>query len=54
MSVRLSDDMRVPVENVDLSKPRREFLRLEALPQSPMFEGEKGKINLALDGTGMY
>ena len=52
----LSDDMGVPEEAVDLGGPRREFLRLlmEALPQSPMFEGEEGRMNLALDIAGMF
>ena len=56
ISVRFSDDMGVPEEAVDLGGPRREFLRLlmEALPQSPMFEGEEGKMNLALDIAGMF
>lgn len=47
--------MGVPEEAVDLGGPRREFLRLlmEALPQSSMFEGEEGKMNLALDSTGI-
>ncbi|KAL7375259.1 hypothetical protein ABVT39_014430 [Epinephelus coioides] len=55
ISVRFSDDMGVPEEAVDLGGPRREFLRLlmEALPHSPMFEGEEGKMNLALDSTAM-
>ncbi|XP_051810862.1 uncharacterized protein LOC127535907 [Acanthochromis polyacanthus] len=55
ISVRFSDDMGVPEEAVDLGGPRREFLRLlmEALPQSSMFEGEEGKMNLALDSTGI-
>ena len=56
ISVRFSDDMGEPEEAVDLGGPRREFLRLlmEALPQSPMFEGEEGKMNLALDIAGMF
>lgn len=56
ISVRFSDDMGVPEEAVDLGGPRREFLRLlmEALPQSPVFEGEGGKMNLAFDSTCMY
>ncbi|XP_039473717.1 G2/M phase-specific E3 ubiquitin-protein ligase-like [Oreochromis aureus] len=47
--------MGVPEEAVDLGGPRREFLRLliEALPLSPMFEGEEGKMNLALDSAAM-
>ncbi|KAI4824302.1 hypothetical protein KUCAC02_012825 [Chaenocephalus aceratus] len=47
--------MGVPEEAVDLGGPRREFLRLlmEALPKSPMFEGEEGKLNLAFDSTAM-
>ncbi|XP_076736172.1 G2/M phase-specific E3 ubiquitin-protein ligase isoform X3 [Maylandia zebra] len=51
----VSDDMGVPEEAVDLGGPRREFLRLliEALPLSPMFEGEEGKMNLALDSAAM-
>ncbi|CAK6975947.1 uncharacterized protein LOC117814439 isoform X4, partial [Scomber scombrus] len=55
ISVRFSDDMGVPEEAVDLGGPRREFLRLlmEALPLSPMFEGEGGKMNLAFDSTAM-
>ncbi|XP_039467422.1 uncharacterized protein LOC120439971 [Oreochromis aureus] len=55
ISVRFSDDMGVPEEAVDLGGPRREFLRLliEALPLSPMFEGEEGKMNLALDSAAM-
>ena len=55
ISVRFSDDMGVSEEAVDLVGPRREFLRLliEALPQSPMFEGEEGKMNLALNSTVM-
>ncbi|XP_034553486.1 G2/M phase-specific E3 ubiquitin-protein ligase-like isoform X3 [Notolabrus celidotus] len=55
ISVRFSDDMGVPEEAVDLGGPRREFLRLlmEALPQSPMFEGEEGKMNLAFNSTAM-
>lgn len=46
--------MGVPEEAADLGGPRRDILRLlmEALPQSPMFEGEE--MNLALDSTGMY
>ncbi|XP_049446682.1 putative protein TPRXL [Epinephelus fuscoguttatus] len=49
-----SDDMGVPEKAVDLGGPRRAFLRLlmEALPLSPMFEGESGKMNLAFDSTG--
>ncbi|KAL3993338.1 peptidoglycan recognition protein [Sarotherodon galilaeus] len=45
--------MGVPEEAIDLGGPRREFLRLlfEALPLSPMFEGEEGKMNLALDSS---
>lgn len=56
ISVRFSDDLGVSEEAVDLGGPRREFLRLliEALPQSPIFEGEEGKMNLALDSTGMF
>ncbi|XP_061584191.1 G2/M phase-specific E3 ubiquitin-protein ligase-like [Cololabis saira] len=55
ISVRFSDDMGVPEEAVDLGGPRREFLRLliEALPLSPMFEGEGSKLNLAFDSTAM-
>lgn len=55
ISVRFSDDMGVAEEGVDLGGPRREFLRLliEALPQSAMFEGQEGKMNLALDSTAM-
>ncbi|XP_034088601.1 G2/M phase-specific E3 ubiquitin-protein ligase-like isoform X2 [Gymnodraco acuticeps] len=55
ISVRFSDDMGVPEEAVDLGGPRREFLRLlmEALPKSPMFEGEEGKLNLAFDSTAL-
>lgn len=54
MSVRFSDNMGVHEEAVDLGGPRREFLRLliEALPQSQMFEGEEGRMNLALNSTG--
>lgn len=56
ISVRFSDDMGVPEEAVDLGGPRREFLRLliEALLQSPMFEGDDDKMNLAFDSTGMH
>ncbi len=41
---------------VDLGGPRREFLRLlmEALALSPMFEGRDGKLNLALDSSGIH
>ncbi|XP_041833621.1 uncharacterized protein LOC121634773 [Melanotaenia boesemani] len=55
ISVRFSDDMGVLEEAVDLGGPRREFLRLlmEALPQSSMFEGDEGKMNLAFDSTAM-
>ncbi|KAI7796526.1 putative G2/M phase-specific E3 ubiquitin-protein ligase-like, partial [Triplophysa rosa] len=55
ISVRFSDDMGALEEAVDLGGPRREFLRLlmEALVQSPMFEGEEGKMNLALDSTAV-
>ncbi|CAM4609845.1 unnamed protein product [Leuciscus chuanchicus] len=55
ISVRFSDDMGVPEEAVDLGGPRREFLRIlmEALLQSPMFEGEEDKMNLAFDSTAM-
>ncbi len=56
ISVRFSDDMGVREEAVDLGGPRREFLRLliEALLQSPMFEGDDDKMNLAFDSTGMH
>ncbi|RVE73096.1 hypothetical protein OJAV_G00046220 [Oryzias javanicus] len=55
MSVRFSDDMGVHEEAVDLGGPRREFLRLliEALPQSQMFEGQDGRMNLALDSAAL-
>lgn len=54
-SVKFSDDTGLHEEAVDLVGPRREFLRLliEALPLSKMFEGKEGKMNLALDSTGM-
>ncbi|ROJ66309.1 G2/M phase-specific E3 ubiquitin-protein ligase [Anabarilius grahami] len=47
--------MGIPEEAVDLGGPRREFLRLliEALLQSPMFEGDKDKMNLAFDSSAM-
>ncbi|KAL3969408.1 suppressor of tumorigenicity protein 14 [Sarotherodon galilaeus] len=53
--MEFSDDMRVPEEAVDLGGPGREFLLLliEALPLSPMFEGEEGKMNFALDTLSM-
>ncbi len=56
VSVRSSDFIGVPEEAVDLGGSRREFLTLlmEALPQSQMFEGEEGKMNLIFDSTGMY
>lgn len=56
MSIKFSDDMGKDEEAVDLGGPRREFLRLlmEALAQSPMFEGKEDKKNLALDSAGKY
>lgn len=46
--------MGVPEEAIDLGGPRRERLLIEALPQSQMFEGEEGKMNVVLESTGMY
>ena len=54
MCIKFSDDLGIDEEAVDLGGPRREFLRLlmEALIQSPMFEGKDGKMNLGLDSSG--
>lgn len=55
MCIKFSDDLGMDEEAVDLGGPRREFLRLlmEALALSPMFEGRDGKLNLALDSSGI-
>lgn len=56
MSVKFSDDRGTTEEAVDLSGPRREFLRLlmETLAESDMFEGPEGHLNLALSSSGVY
>lgn len=56
MSIKLSDDLGVDEEAVDLGGPRREFLHLllEALAHSQMFERREGKLNLALETSGMF
>ncbi|CAL8283815.1 unnamed protein product [Merluccius merluccius] len=55
MCVMFSDDFGVDEEAVDLGGPRREVLRLlmEALAHSQMFEGRKGKANLALESSAL-
>ncbi|KAF1389896.1 hypothetical protein PFLUV_G00052290 [Perca fluviatilis] len=55
MCIKFSDDLGIDEEAVDLGGPRREFLRLlmEALIQSPMFEGKDGKMNLGLDSSAL-
>lgn len=55
MCIKFSDDLGKDEEAVDLGGPRREFLRLlmEAVALSPMFEGREGKLNLALDSSGI-
>lgn len=55
MCIKFSDDLGMDEEAVDLGGPRREFLQLlmEALALSPMFEGRDGKLNLALDSSGI-
>ncbi|KAI2650691.1 G2/M phase-specific E3 ubiquitin-protein ligase [Labeo rohita] len=55
ISVKFSDDMGHDEEAVDLGGPRREFFKLlmEALMQSPIFEGQEHQRNLALDSTAL-
>ncbi|XP_031150685.1 G2/M phase-specific E3 ubiquitin-protein ligase-like [Sander lucioperca] len=55
MCIKFSDDLGIDEEAVDLGGPRRESLRLlmEALIQSPMFEGKDGKMNLGLDSSAL-
>lgn len=54
ITVKFADDDGTFEEAVDLGGPRREFLRLliQALEQSPVFEGMEGQRNLALDSKG--
>lgn len=56
MSIKFSDDRGTTEEAVDLSGPRPELLRLlmESLAESDMFEGPKGRLNLALSSSGVY
>lgn len=56
MCIKFSDDLGMDEEAVDLGGSRREFLQLlmEALALSPMFEGRDGKLNVALDSSGIH
>ncbi|XP_007545174.2 uncharacterized protein LOC103133341 [Poecilia formosa] len=55
MCIKFSDDLGLHEEAVDLGGPKREFLHLlmEAIAQSPMFEGRDGNLNLALNSSAL-